>query len=420
MHYIKRGTLFSRRPANKFTERMQFNVAIVLANDQTWKEQRTMVLNSFRDLCFRKTGLNLEYRINDELAYFVKELVAMEGDADIADIVTLSFANVIYSVLHGRRIGYSDVKFQWYLNILEESFKRFVTTQTLHYCCPFLHYLPGDFLKERYVRYQQQQLAKYFEEICGVNFENYEEGDENCFLDFWIAAGKTNNAFRKENVWITLHDLMAAGSETTATTLKWIVLALVKFPNIQRKLQKQVDSVLGTDQAPSIADRESLPYVEATILEGLRFGTPVPLSVPHAVSQDTVFKGFLIPKEATILPNIASVHYDSAIFPDPETFRPERFLNEDETKIIGTEKLIPFSFGPRSCIGETLARTELLLYLTTLVQSVEFYPPEKEPLPSMQGKFGLTYRPKKFKVKIVNRKEQTMIRDTRSGPHTAH
>lgn len=404
---VKRGTLFSRRPRNEYTDSVHKETAIVFGNDLEWKELRTFTMNTLRELCFRKTGITLEHRINDELAHFIKALLECKGDTDCARHISLSFADIILSVLHGRRNEYSDKKFLWYMSKMEEAFQYHIKIRILHHCVPFLRYLPGDFLYVKYTDKMVKDFTDYCSEVCKPNVDTYVPGNENCFIDFWLTAqaNESSSSYETRKLYSTYHDLMGAGSETSATTLKWIILALVKNPAIQKKLQKQVDSVLGKDQTPSTTDRTDLPYVEAVVLEGLRFGTAVPLSIPHAVQQDTVFKGYLIPKDATVLPNIVSVHYDPELFPDPEVFKPERFLNADESKIIGTKHLIPFSLGPRSCIGETLARTELFLYVATLSQKLEFLPPEGEDLPSTKGEVGLTHKPKPFKVRIRSRME---------------
>ncbi|XP_045203534.1 cytochrome P450 2U1-like [Mercenaria mercenaria] len=396
---VKRGTVFSKRPKNQ--QRGPDHVAIVFGNGASWKELRKFISHTFHHLCFRKTGYTLEARITEELTYFTKKLMTFNNkNVNISHIVTLSLTNVIYSILHGRRAGYDDAKLKLYLEKQTEGFKVHVRTQVLNACFPFLHYLPGDLLNEKVRDTAIKRIVKYFDDICRYHYENYKLGDDNCFLDLWIAAKENNDLFRKVNLWAVLNDLMAAGSETTATTMKWVIIALAKNPYIQKKLQRKVDEVIDKGKSPSISDKMNLPYVEATILEALRFGSAVPLSVPHAVLHDTIFKGYKIPKEATILPNIFSVHFDPDIFPEPDAFRPERFLDEAEASIIRSEKLIPFSLGPRSCLGETLARMELFLYVTTLVQKLEFRAPDDVELPSLKGVFGLTRRPQEFKVKI--------------------
>jgi cytochrome P450 len=396
---VKRGTVFSKRPKNQL--RGENRVAIVFGNGQSWKDLRQFTLHAIRELCYRKTGFTLEDRINEELSYFTEKLSSLNcTDVNLSSLITLSFANIIYGIIHGRRVGYEDKKFIWYLDKLDEAFKRHLKTQTLNACFPFLYYLPGDILGLQVRDTTAFLNSQYFEEICKPNYDNYRAGENNCFMDYCIAAEKTSKTFQRENVWVILHDLMAAGSETTATTLKWVIFALAKYPAFKKKIQNKVDVVLPRDKTPSMSDKENLPYVEATILEALRFGSVVPLSVPHAVLHDTVFQGFKIPADATILPNIYSVHFDPDIFPEPEEFRPERFLNESETSITGTEKLIPFSLGPRSCLGETLARMELFLYVTTIVQKLDIQAPSGEELPSVKGIFGLTRRPQDNKVNI--------------------
>lgn len=144
---VKRGRLFSRRPI--LNQGGKDWIAIVFGNDETWKELRTFTLNTFRDLCFRKSGHSLEVRIADELTCLVDKLGSLNNeDIDVSDLVTQSFANVVFSVIHGRRIGYENTKFQWLLRNMDEGFRAHVRYETLNACFPFLHYVPGDLLKK--------------------------------------------------------------------------------------------------------------------------------------------------------------------------------------------------------------------------------------------------------------------------------
>ena len=95
---------------------------------------------------------------------------------------------------------------------------------------------------------------------------------------------------------------------------------------------------------PSMKHKLQMPYVEATLLETQRMGDIVPFNVPHCTSEDVQFRGFHIPKGTMVLPNLNSVHRDERYFPEPTTFNPSRFLNEDGT-VKRIEQLMPFSIG---------------------------------------------------------------------------
>ena len=127
-----------------------------------------------------------------------------------------------------------------------------------------------------------------------------------------------------------------------------------------------------------------------------------PLAVPHAVHDDVMFRGYFIPKDSTVLINLNSILKDPEIFPDPDSFRPSRFLDE-EGRLKVPKEFIPFSIGRRSCLGESLARMELFLYVTTLLQRFSVQSPASYPLPKIDGHLGMTYSPFPFLIEVIER-----------------
>jgi len=161
--------------------------------------------------------------------------------------------------------------------------------------------------------------------------------------------------------------LYAAGAETTATTLLWWALAMIAFPEVQRRAQAELDAVVGRDRLPTFSDAPRLPYVRAITKEILRWRPAAPLGVPHAATDDDWYKGMFIPKGSICMANIWHCNHDRAIFgEDADDFRPERHLN-------GRGELLPgpietnkaghsaFGFGRRICVGKHLAYDSLFI-----------------------------------------------------------
>ncbi|KAI9454933.1 cytochrome P450 [Russula earlei] len=128
-----------------------------------------------------------------------------------------------------------------------------------------------------------------------------------------------------------LGSLFNAGSDTSVSTMVSLFRALSQYPSVQRRAQKELDSVIGRDRLPTFDDRPRLPYIDAICKELLRWHPAVPLGFPHASTQDGIFNGHFIPKGATILANAWAVLHDPELYPDPETFNPERFLDAATT-----------------------------------------------------------------------------------------
>ena len=138
-------------------------------------------------------------------------------------------------------------------------------------------------------------------------------------------------------------DLFSAGSETTATTLSWAVCFMIIHPDIQKKVQMEIDEVLG-DRTPTLDDRGRLCFTEATIMEIQRLGSIAPQAVPHRTLADVQVKGYKIPKDTFVFSMLHYIMRDPDYWENPETFQPERFLDSDG-KIVKEERFIPFGVG---------------------------------------------------------------------------
>jgi cytochrome P450 len=139
-------------------------------------------------------------------------------------------------------------------------------------------------------------------------------------------------------------DLFVGGTETTFTALRWFVVFIIRNPEVQEKMRKEINDVIGHSRYPSMKDKINLPYTEAALHEVLRMGCIVPLSLPHGLNTDLKYKEFIIPKDVILIPNLYSILFDPDVFEDPKVFRPERFLDADG-KLVNTEQVLTFSLG---------------------------------------------------------------------------
>ena len=144
-------------------------------------------------------------------------------------------------------------------------------------------------------------------------------------------------------------------------------------------------------------------YTEALIQEVMRYATLTPLGVVHRVTEDTEFHGYFIPKDSIVQANVCAVHNDPENWVNPESFNPDRFLSVDKFKMVRQPAFLAFSYGKRLCIGETLARDELFLFLITIFQNFMVEPDPFSPIPSLQPRVGVSATPQPHKLILYHR-----------------
>ncbi|KAH7912492.1 cytochrome P450 [Hygrophoropsis aurantiaca] len=164
-----------------------------------------------------------------------------------------------------------------------------------------------------------------------------------------------------------------AGIETTAGTLSTFFLAMLHFPEVMKKSQAELDAVVGPDRIPEFHDKESLPYINALINEALRWRPVAVLGgTPHAVTQDDEYNGMFIPKGSTVFANLAGIMHDPVMFPDPDTFRPERFLETTDPRLQTFD--LPFGWGRRICPGMHLSLNSLFINISRILWAFDITP----------------------------------------------
>ena len=137
----------------------------------------------------------------------------------------------------------------------------------------------------------------------------------------------------------------ADASIQTRSTLKTFFLAMVLNPKAMKKAQEELDRVIGKEELPDYSHKERLPYIDALVKEVLRWNPPLPISLPNRAMQDDVYRGRLIPEGAIVIQNVWAICRDRSIYPDPETFNPDRFLKDG--------KINPLIFNPEDRVFGT-------------------------------------------------------------------
>ena len=195
-----------------------------------------------------------------------------------------------------------------------------------------------------------------------------------------------------------LQELIGAGFDTISSTLQWSVLYLMTHVHVQDRAHEEIRREVGMARAPRLEDLPRLPYTEAVILEVMRHSCLFPLALPHSTTRDTVLNGFLIPGDTLVLVNLWSLVRDEDVFADPESFYPDRFLDgSGRVNRELAERFLPFGAGRRRCPGEQLAKMEVFLFISAVVQRCRFTVPDGQ-RPVVDSKYGLTLKPQDFQI----------------------
>jgi cytochrome P450 len=149
---------------------------------------------------------------------------------------------------------------------------------------------------------------------------------------------------------------------------------MLNYPQVLKKLQAELDSVVGRERQPDFDDRDDLPYVQAVVRENWRWRAAAPGGLPHRLEEDEILEGYFLPKGSTIVTLIHEMHMDPSIFPEPDKFKPERWLRADGSVDVETTPIQTFGFGKRVCPGVHLAEASLFLTISNLAWAFNITP----------------------------------------------
>ncbi|XP_054421232.1 cytochrome P450 1A1-like [Pteronotus mesoamericanus] len=341
----------------------------------------------------------LEEHVSSEAEALIskfQELMAGVGHFDPYRCIVVSVANVICTMCFGQRYDHDDQELLTLVNMNNE-FGEVASSGNLVDFLPFLRYLPNPALSifkdvnKKFFIFMQNMIKKHY--------KTFEKGHIRDITDSLIEYCQDKRLDENANIQLSedqivgiVLDLFGAGFDTVTTAISWSLLYLVTRPNVQKKIQEELDTVIGRARRPRLSDRPQLSYMEAFILETFRHSSFVPFTIPHSTTRDTSLRGFYIPKGRCVFVNQWQVNHDQKLWDNPSEFRPERFLTPNGTinKEL-SEQVILFGLGKRRCIGETIARLEIFLFLAILLHQVEFSMPPGVKV-DMTPIYGLTMK----------------------------
>ncbi|KAM4772106.1 cytochrome P450 2K1-like [Rhinophrynus dorsalis] len=367
---------FSDRPRVPIFEDISKGHGIIFAHGENWKVMRRFTLSTLRD--FGMGRKLIENKINEECDFLVQKFKSYKGKPfENTMIMNAAVANIIVSIILGHRFEYENPTFLRLMSLINENIRLVGSPMIMLYNTypSVMRWLPGN---HKTVVKNAEEFHNFIKETFTKHSDDLDINDQRNLIDAFLVKQQEEKDnpgmyFHNENLTMLLSNLFAAGMDTTTSTLRWGILLMMKYPEIQRNVQNEIEKVIGL-AVPKTEHRKEMPYTDAVIHEIQRFADIVPSNLPHETSKDVTFRGYFIPKGTQVIPVLTSVLYDKAHFDKPEEFNPQHFL-DPKGKFVRNEAFMPFSAGRRSCAGENLAKMELFLFFTRLLQSFTFQPP---------------------------------------------
>ncbi|XP_069584361.1 cytochrome P450 2C14-like isoform X2 [Ranitomeya imitator] len=394
---------FSGRPKVPIFQEISKGHGVIFAHYEIWKVMRRFTLATLRDFGMGKEAI--ENKISEESECLVKKIRSYKGKPfDNTKIINAAVANIIVSILLSNRFDYEDPTLLKLLKIVNESMQLIGTPMAMLYNA-FPTVMSWFSTVHKRVMQNVDDMHAFIRETFTNQKKELDVNDQRNLIDSFLVKQKeekpnTELYFTNKNLTVLVTDLFAAGMDTTSTTLRWGLLLMMKYPEIQKKVQSEIEKVIGLSE-PQLIHRKDMPYTDAVIHEIQRFGNIVPNNLPHATTQDVNFRGYFLPKGTYVMPLLTSVLYDKDHFIKANDFYPEHFL-DSSGNFVRKEAFIPFSAGKRSCAGESLAKMELFMFFTRLLQNFTIKAPPGATL-DLTPAVGLTAGPLAHEICAIPR-----------------
>ncbi|KAF7231621.1 cytochrome P450 17A2 isoform X1 [Nothobranchius furzeri] len=408
---LQRGRDFAGRPSMVTTELLTRGGKDIAFSDYSplWKFHRRLVHNSFT--LFGEGTSRLQEVVLSAVDSLCAELLSNQTCGfDPSPAVTRAVTNVVCRLVFSSTYRPGEKELQEvirYNNGIVET----IAQGGLVDIFPWMKYLPNRSLRKlkECITIRDHLLSSKLQE----HKESLTDGEPRDLLDALLKGQTSSGRGQKshgsegagitdDHILMTAAEAFGAGVETTSTTLLWILAYLLHHPEVQERVQRELDEQVGAERPVSVSDRGRLPYLDCVINEGMRIRPVSPVLIPHTAMTHSSIGGYAVSRGTRVLVNMWSIHHDPRLWDKPDLFLPDRFL-DDQGQRVTPACFLPFGAGPRVCVGESLARLELFLFLSSLLQRMSFRLPDGDPPPNLQGRLGVVLQPLPYKVIVTPR-----------------
>ncbi|KAM5541051.1 hypothetical protein V8D89_005362 [Ganoderma adspersum] len=409
----KRAAIYSDRPRRVMAELSGYDQVTTL---RVLYDDNVKTAKKHLHLQFSRSSIAKHYGGQERIAQKFCELLTSDPKAFLQhsrDCTVFAIRDVFYGdqAIFGHMDRFDELE----VEVLNQFTKMVSPSEYLVDSLPILQYLPEWFpgtAFHRQARQNRTQIGRFVNEAFNAVKQQVAEGVAlPCFVSDILSSEET---MTPESENILKHGATAAygaGFETTVAVIYVFFLTMVLYPEVQARAKAELDAVVGPAGIPSFADRSSLPYIEAIVAEVLRWRPPIPFAW-RCLREDDSYRGYVIPGGTLVTVNVRALTHDPAWYPEPDEFRPERFLDvkrQFSTASVPDPRRFVFGFGRRSCPGNYLADNFLFIVIASTLAAFTISPafdddgnpitPSSEYTPT----FGGICHPTPFRCTIVPR-----------------
>ncbi|KAI7858756.1 cytochrome P450 [Circinella umbellata] len=359
---VSNGRFTSSRPNDNIVEDFFGHDArglIASPPDKKWKTLRKIVIMALGPKRLREAAPEL----NHEAKEFVDIVATGENINPLIHLMRASVNFIFLTTFSFRTTSIEDPIFKEGYSIVNSIMSFTGFKHSIPNLLPLLSFTrhftnASQEIGNQLINHVAPYFSKLIDEALKADGENMAK-----LLNNEINGGRDGEYTQLYTVMI---DLLMAGSDTSAVTLDWAFLILSTKPDIQKKIQQEIDAFVEKNgRLPEMWERDSVPYLTAVQKECMRIRPTTPFGVPHESTEAFVWRGTLIPKGTNLLSNMNEMHHNPDVYPDPDEFKPDRFLDKNESMTASINRNADerdhfnFGWGRRVCPGAHLAETQM-------------------------------------------------------------
>ncbi|KAF2355075.1 Cytochrome P450 [Trinorchestia longiramus] len=389
------------------------NAGVAGSDGAHWSEKRRFILQFLRNLGVGK--MPYESFVMEEAAVLVRHLdVYVDKPSQVDLSIVNAVLNITWKLLANARFNYEgDGPFYVrmvlkYFKIIEGPFFFLEMFPVLRKVLP--SFILNNIMKVNFLENNREMIFKMFQKVIKEHQNTVDQSQPRDLIDHYLLMKQCTfetaplDPEHEHDLMSIMADIFFAGSETTASSMRYVVLYMALYPEIQAKIHRCLDEVVPKTRLPSLADRDQMPYVNAVLHDLMRLTSVTPVAVLHRAMKDVIFEGYSIPKDTMVIANAEGCHQDPKLWDRPGELHPQHFLDEHGNFVPRKNGFMPFSVGRRTCFGEGLARMELYLFTTAILQRFRIETPKSVTLSSLPDPCQrLVNTPRPFQVVLRKR-----------------